>query len=186
MELFGSDASPFVRRIRLLLGDKSYTFTRVNIFEEEGLNKIKPFSKTRRIPILVTDDGNPIIDSWLICEYLLDRELSLDEKQDLVLVNEATLSGMTLFQMKKFELDPHHLNQYSKNQFNIVYSCLEHFEEKLQKQSKLPWELTGMWLYCTLNWFNFREVFDWESKFPNLVTFYKQNSGQPFVKETAP
>ena len=179
MKLFGSIASPFVRRVRLLLDD--YDFEIINIFEQSDREKLLKYSKTRRVPILI-DDDKVISDSSLICEYLLNRPLSLNEKLDLNLVNEANNSAVTIFQLVKFEIDPTLENQFSKNQVEILETVLDEFNNK----SDIQWELTGMWLYCLLDWLKFRNVYNWEGKYSSLVNFYNSKKDLPKIKLTDP
>lgn len=184
MELIGSQASPFVRRIRMLLHGRAYKFTTIDVFSPEGQAYIAPYTKTRKIPVLI-DGDQAIFDSWLISEHLLNRSLSLEEKKDLVLINDACTSGINVFQMKKFDLDPELTNRFSQNQLNIISSCLDYFEEKLQR-TELPWEITGMWLYCMLDWFSFRNVFEWRTDYMSLIEFMNNKDQRPEVEASDP
>ena len=72
MELFISPSSPYARTVRLLVAGLSLTDRikekAVNVFE--GENPVAPFNPLGKIPCLHLDDGQSLIDSRLICEYL--------------------------------------------------------------------------------------------------------------------
>ena len=72
MELKFSQLSPYVRKVRVVayevgVGD-TLVVTPVNTSEEQ--DKITPFNPLGKIPALVTDDGQILYDSPVICEYL--------------------------------------------------------------------------------------------------------------------
>lgn len=181
MKLLGSMASPYVRRIRIQLEERPCDFVPINVFSEEGQAEILKYSPTMRVPILV--DGETVVwDSLLICEYLSTKPLSLEEKKSLVLINEMTDSGIQLFQLRKFETDPQDMGVFSQNNLKRITQVLEYFEgQNLEK-----WGTVEEWLYCTLDWFVFRNVFPWQSTYPNLVSFMKSNKDRAILKSTAP
>lgn len=173
MELFGSLASPFVRRIRILLSDRDYKFTSVNVFTREGQQLLGKYTSTGRVPLLV--DGDRVIwDSLLITKYIRGKEFDLEIEKELVLVNEATDSGMHLFQMRKFGTDPEDSGVFSQNSINRIKRVLDYFDNK-----NLAWNTVGQWLYCTLEWFSFRNIYEWEKEYPNLVKFRDENKDRP-------
>ncbi|MCB9094913.1 MAG: glutathione S-transferase family protein [Halobacteriovoraceae bacterium] len=184
IKLFGSQASPYVRRIRLMLNEDKYEFIKIDIFSKEGQKELSRYTQTKRVPVLV--DGEQVIwDSYLITKYLLNRPLTIEEEKKLILINEANDSGIVLFQMKRFDLDPNHKNIYSKIQEKRIAGILELFNEEYGSR-EFKWDLEEQWLYCMLDWFKYREVFAWEDSFPNLKRFYTASCNKKGVSETAP
>ncbi len=59
MQLLGSVASPFVRRLRLVLAGQPYQFVALNIFESEGRSVLVKHNPARKVPVLV--DGEQVI-----------------------------------------------------------------------------------------------------------------------------
>lgn len=188
MELIGSIASPYVRRIRILLDELhiDYTFTQVQVFSKEGQDKILKHTKTKRVPILIDNDVT-IWDSHLISKYILEKsnkkQLSLEDEKEIILINEANDSGIILFQLKYFELDKNLVNNFSKIQVKRIEEVLTYFNEKMKT---LPeWGLVTNFLYCMIDWFKFREVIDW-SQFKNLVHFHNSLKEEVLIKKTTP
>lgn len=72
MKLMSSPLSPYGRKVKIAAAMKGLT-DRVEIFltdtnkGDEALNKLNPLGK---IPCLITDEGEAVFDSHVICEYL--------------------------------------------------------------------------------------------------------------------
>jgi glutathione S-transferase len=70
MKLIGSDASPFVRKVRVVAGEKKidYRYEIVDVWSPDSeIQKLNPLGK---IPCLIMDDGGAVFDSRVIVEYL--------------------------------------------------------------------------------------------------------------------
>ena len=181
MKLIGSKASPYVRRVRLMLGDLDYKFETVDVFSDKGQKLISKYSPTKRVPILV--DGDRVIwDSLIIAQYFSDEPLDVLTQKDLTLINEMTDAGIQLFQLRKFETDVNDESPLSKNNLERILNVLNYFEKIIQDHFRLVEE----WLYCTLDWFSYREVYDWKTDHPNLVAFMNKHEDDDFIKQTDP
>lgn len=180
-KLIGSSASPYVRRIRLQLGDTPYEFVPIVVFSDEGQELLKKYTPTKRVPILL-DNELVVWDSLLICEHLYRGSLSIEVKKKLVLINEMSDAGIQLFQLRKFKTDELDKGPFSVNNLGRIENILDYFEQ----QNLNAWSLVEQWLFCTLEWFSFRDVYDWKTGRPNLVNFVNNSQTQKHVKETAP
>ncbi|HSG53014.1 MAG TPA: glutathione S-transferase N-terminal domain-containing protein, partial [Rheinheimera sp.] len=69
MKLYGSQTSPYVRRIRLLLADVPHDFVNMNIFAGSDRELLAAKNPTLRIPML-EDNEQMIFDSGVIYRYL--------------------------------------------------------------------------------------------------------------------
>ncbi len=69
MKLYASPASPFARKIRVMLIEKgiSYETEMVNLWEPNRLQEINPVGK---VPALKLDDGRVLINSTMIADYI--------------------------------------------------------------------------------------------------------------------
>ncbi len=181
MKLIGSIASPYVRRIRIQLGKQDYQFEKVNVFDKADQKKLAKISPTKRVPVLI--DGETVIwDSLLIAKYLNRADFDLETSKELVLINEMTDAGIQLFQLRKFEIDPVDSGVFSQNNLGRIQEILKYFEAKTLSE----WNMVEQWLYCTLDWFIFRNVVDWRGEFPHLVEFYLKNTKREIIQDTAP
>ena len=181
MELIGSVASPFVRRIRLYLGDTSYKFSPINVFSKEGQAQLSMLSPIRKVPLLI--DGDKVIwDSLLIYEYIKGAPLSLEDKKELYLVNELTDAGLILYQS---QLGTHKLTDEDllyANSRKRIEEILKYFTRTNLEE----WSLTNQWLYCTLDWFDFRSVYPWKDEYPSFISFMQRFEKMPFIESTDP
>ena len=163
------------------MGDKKYDFEPIDVFSSEGRKVMASYSPTARIPILV-DDQTVVWDSLLITQYLLGQPISVEVQKALVLVNEITDAGVQLFQLRKFAVDPEDESIFSKNNLSRLSAGLGYFENNLPGD----WGLAAQWLYCTLDWFAFRSIYDWQNAHKGLVAFYHENTSKPHLAETDP
>ncbi len=180
MILYGSDASPYVRRIRLLLHGKDFEFKKVSVFNAAQRKELLKLTPILKIPLL--QDGDKIIyDSLLITRHL-GFEIDIKTHQDLILINEANDAGIIYYQLKFMNLDPYYENQFSLNQKSRILNILDYFNENVPS----TWNLSAQWLYCMLDWFDYREVIPWKEDFTNLLDFKEQNEERPEIIATAP
>jgi glutathione S-transferase len=184
MKLFGSKASPFVRRVKLHLKDTPYEYKEVKVFSPEGQTLLKQLNPIRRIPVL-KDGEQTIIDSSLIIKHLTSNKWDLQTETYNQYLNDAGNAAILLFQLKYFKLDPSLSNEFSKNQIKILKSILYEFNQ-LFENNEIAWDPIGLYLYCLLDWMDYREVYNWQEKFGHLVSFFEEHRDNKWVKKTDP
>lgn len=180
-KLYGSHASPFVRRIRVELKDRDYDFHLINILDEEDRKIVQKLSPHLRVPIW-TEDWKIFWDSLIIAEHLQGGPIPTDEKLELNLINEMTDSAIQLFQMKKFNVDQKTESLFSLMQIERIQQILLHFNEKIDDLKPRAKE----WLWISLDWFDFRDVFDWRENHPALVRFFQEYPKSKWLEITDP
>jgi len=70
MKLFGTPGSPYVRKVRIALGEKRKAYEYIIDRPSNPDSKVPLFNPLGKIPVLVCDDGRAIYDSSVIVEYL--------------------------------------------------------------------------------------------------------------------
>lgn len=73
MFLIGQYDSPFVRRVAIALRLYGLAFEQKPWSTFGDADKIAPYNPLRRVPTLVLDDGEALIESTIILDYLDDR-----------------------------------------------------------------------------------------------------------------
>lgn len=70
MKLIGSKTSPYVRKVRVMLAEKSIQaeFVEDNVWSPG--TTVTPFNPLTKVPTLLLDDGEALYDSRVIAEYL--------------------------------------------------------------------------------------------------------------------
>jgi glutathione S-transferase len=186
MKLIGSYPSPFVRRIRILLYKQKFEFVPIDVFSKEGRDVLNSYGPIAKIPILEFDN-QVIWDSFHIANFLknkgvVDFDLSVLDHKKISAINEMTDSAVILFQLKKFQLDVHWDNPFSKNHLSRIQNVLKWFEEQDDK----TWSLPNQWLYCSLEWMEFRQIYSWKNNFSNLRGYFELHQNKSEVIDTAP
>ncbi len=69
MKLIGSLASPYVRKVRIVLAEKKIECALVLETSDDG-NGVTQWNPLGRAPVLLLDDGTALFDSRVIVEYL--------------------------------------------------------------------------------------------------------------------
>jgi glutathione S-transferase len=70
MKLIGSDTSPYVRKVRVVMAEKriDYRYEREDVWSPQ--TRIQQTNPLGKVPVLITDDGAAVFDSRVIVEYL--------------------------------------------------------------------------------------------------------------------
>lgn len=185
--LYGSQTSPFVRRIRMILENQPYEFKEVNIFDsEEGIkfNKINPINQ---LPVL-TDGDQVIWDSRQIFNYLnLNHKLfNLDWNDEnlLTAIEGAMNSSINLMMMKRSGMNIEEQFMFINRQKERVESVLDYLKPHIENRFLKEWDFHAMTLYCFLDWAIFRNMID-ISKRPECQKFLDAHAERPIVKSTS-
>src|SRR5574343_403542 len=70
MKLIGSHASPFVRKVRIVLAEKKIEYEFVIDSPWLADSKVPDINPLGKIPVLMLDDETPLFDSRVIVEYI--------------------------------------------------------------------------------------------------------------------
>ena len=70
MKLIGASASPFVRKVRVVMAEKRLDFELVLENPWDCTTRVPEYNPLGKIPTLVMDDGGAVFDSRVIVEYL--------------------------------------------------------------------------------------------------------------------
>jgi glutathione S-transferase len=70
LKLIGSNTSPYVRKVRIVLAEKAIACEYVQEDVWAATTTIGRYNPIGKVPTLLLDDGEPVIDSRVIAEYL--------------------------------------------------------------------------------------------------------------------
>ena len=70
MKLIGANASPYVRKTRIVLAEKKIDYEYVIDNPWEAASKVSEINPLGKIPVLVMEDGGAVFDSRVIVEYI--------------------------------------------------------------------------------------------------------------------
>lgn len=200
MKLSFSAASPFARKVRIAaielgLIDK-IEFTPATVTPgtvNEDYSKITPLKK---LPVLITDDGDVILDSYVIVEYLNEMaggSLIPDygarrwkAKTNHSLIN-GMLDSMLLCRYEKM-VRPQGLQwqAWSDDHWNRAWTGMARFEN-MPEVLNGPFDISQIGLVCVLGYADFRFAdCGWRKAYPKLDAFHQKMLERPSVKISVP
>lgn len=201
MQLIGSLASPYVRKVRIVLSEKKidYKLTLDDVWSAE--TKILASNPLGKIPCLVMEDGGAIFDSRVIVEYLdgmtpVHKLIPASGRARIeVKTWEALADGMTdAAILIRTELTQRPENERSQKWMDRQMVKVEGAMETMSKGlSDKAWCCEGKYTLadvtvgCALEWFEYRfSHIDWRSKHINLARHLDKLKLRPSFAETAP
>jgi len=200
MKLTFSAASPFARKVRIaaielgLIDKIQLAPVTVKVGEpNEEYSKITPLKK---LPVLILDDGEVILDSYVIVEYL--NELAggglIPEygptrwrvKSDHSLL-QGMLDSMLLCRYENV-MRPQglHWKAWHDDHWNRVWTGMARFEARDDLLSG-PLTIAQIALVCVLGYADFRFAdCGWHKTYPKLDRFHQKMLERPSVKISIP
>ncbi|MET4296980.1 glutathione S-transferase [Bradyrhizobium sp. LB8.2] len=200
MKLTFSPASPFARKVRIAaielgLIDK-IEFTPATVAPgtaNEDYSRITPLKK---LPVLITNDGDVILDSYVIVEYLNEMvggSLIPDygPRRWQAKTNHSLLNGMLdsmlLCRYEKM-VRPQGLQwqAWSDDHWNRAWTGMARFEN-MPDVLNGPFDISQIGLVCVLGYADFRFAdCGWRKAYPKLEAFHQKVLERPSVKISVP
>lgn len=188
MKLYGSQTSPYVRRIRLLLADNAYEFVKLNIFAGDDRERLAAINPTLRIPML-EDAEQVIFDSGVIYRYLAAKfgiaTLNWYQENQLTLINAVNDSLIMLLQLNRSGFDTNDDKLFFNLQRERVVTSLYVLEQQAANNEFANWDYVSMSLYSLIDWTLFRELLELDD-YPALLSFAKIHQDKPMISVTDP
>jgi glutathione S-transferase len=201
MKLIGSLASPYVRKVRVVLAEKKLDcqFEVENVWAADtGIDRFNPLGK---VPSLVLEDGSVMIDSRVIVEYLDTLtpvcKLLPPNGRDRADIKcwEALADGMLDAAVSvRLERSMRPVEKQSEEwmarQMRKVDLSLASLSSKLGEQAYcagVHYSLADVAVGCALGWLSFRfPDISWRDDFANLARLYDKLSERQSFKDTVP
>ena len=201
MKLIGSLASPYVRKVRVVLAEKKldYRFELENVWG--GDTRICESNPLGKVPCLVMEDGAGMYDSRVIVEYLdtltpVCKLLPTHSRERAeIKVWEALADGVldaaVLVRLEK-TLRPAHQQspEWIARQMHKVGLGLHALSHKLGEQPYCAgnqYTLADVAVGCALGWLSFRfPEIGWRGDYPNLARLFDKLSERQSFKDTVP
>ncbi|MDY0271844.1 MAG: glutathione S-transferase [Advenella sp.] len=199
MKLYYSAASPFVRKVMMVAQEldllDQLEKEPVQVHPVNRLQSLIVSNPLGQVPTLITDDGQALFDSRVICEYLNDKgNGSLFGNQDSRwgVLSELTAldSSLSALVIARYEISvrPVELQwlAWVDAQMDKSRTTLDYFEGKAESlEGRVDIVMFG--LACLLGYLDFRFAhFDWRKLYPKLDAWNAQFSQRPSVQNTVP
>lgn len=188
MILYGSQTSPFVRRLRLLLPEDHYEFRNVDIFNPVERQKLKELSPLLKIPILEFDK-QILWDSRVIFNFLCQKgyhgPLTLNEENHLTAISDVSDSFVQKLLGLRSQLTLPVGTPIEISHRERIENTLNYLESQTQSGAFQTWNFVSISLYCLVDWIQFRDLANLTS-FASLRAFTELHKTQPRISQTDP
>lgn len=200
MKLIGSIASPYVRKVRIVLAEKKLECELIieNVWAPD--TTIQSANPLGKVPCLIMEDNSCMFDSHVIVEYLdtltpVSKLIPTHGRERAgVKCWEALADGIQdaaiLVRLELLRPTELQSNDWIARQMSKVHAGLKTMSKDLGESafcSGAHYSLSDVCVGCTLGWLSFRfPELDWRSDYPNLAKLFEKLSERPSFKETIP
>jgi glutathione S-transferase len=201
MKLIGSLASPYVRKVRVVLAEKmiDYQLELDDVWSAD--TRIQQSNPLGKVPCLLMEDGDALFDSRVIVEYLdnvtpLHKLIPSDgraraEVKCWEALCDGLLDAAILVRLEAGQRPAEKRHEpWVARQMGKVDAALEAMAERLGDK---PWASGGKYsladicMGCALGWLAFRfPDKPWRTQHPNLARHLDKVSERPSFAETVP
>jgi glutathione S-transferase len=201
MKLTFSPASPFARKVRIAaietgLIDK-IEFLPSSVAPGQANEEYSRITPLKKLPVLILDNGDVILDSYVIVEYLdelagggklipASGPTRWQVKTDHSLL-QGMLDSMLLCRYEKM-VRPQGLQwqAWSDDHWNRAWRGMAHFEKQPDMLAR-PLDIAQIGLTCVLGYADFRFAdCGWRKAYPKLDAFHEKMLARPSVKISVP
>jgi glutathione S-transferase len=200
MKLIGSLASPFARKVRIVLAEKKidYDFELDNPWNEgPELRARNPLSQ---VPVLLLEDGTTLFDSRVIVEFLdnvspLSRLIPSANRERIEVrrweaVADGVLDAGVLVRMERQRPAAQQSRDWIDRQFRKMDAALDMMNRELGTNAWCAgsgYSLADIAVGACLGWLDFRfKDVTWRERCPNLVRHAAKLAERPSFADTAP
>ena len=186
MKLIGSNASPYVRKVRIVMAEKKldYQFVTEDVWTQgTAIGESNPLGK---VPCLVLEGGEAVFDSRVIVEYLdtlspvgkmippPGRERA--EVKTWEALADGLLDAAILARLEANwpgRNDEQRSQAWIDRQLGKVHACLKAISQGLGEKpfcNGIHLSLSDIAVGCALDWLEFRfPQITWRTDYPNLT-----------------
>ncbi|WP_151636771.1 glutathione S-transferase C-terminal domain-containing protein [Noviherbaspirillum aerium] len=201
MKLIGSIASPYVRKVRVVMAEKKLDYELIleNVWAPD--TKIMQSNPLGKVPCLVMEDGGAMFDSRVIVEYLdtltpvcklippNGRERA--EVKCWEALADGVLDAAVAVRLERtLRPQEQQSEEWVKRQMDKVHAGLKAMSAGLKDTpfcTGTHYSLADVAVGCALGWLSFRfPEIDWRGDYPNLVKLFDKLSERQSFKDTVP
>ncbi|WP_406852672.1 glutathione S-transferase N-terminal domain-containing protein [Brevundimonas sp. BH3] len=197
MKLYITTPSPFARKVRIVAREKGLSDRIEEIVVDPYANapELLDTNPVVQVPTLIAEDGQPLNDSPVICDYLDrlgggDRLLPQDDANWLRVKRLETLGNQALEMGVKLVLEkrrPEHERSamWIERWTNNMGRALDALEAEDLSADRI--DLGSITAAIAVTWIGFRHPdYDWKTGRPKLVAFQTAMEARDSFKDTYP
>ena len=201
MKLLASLASPYTRKVRVVLAEKKIECDLELVDVNPAENPVNASNPLGKVPTLVLDDGMALYDSRVIVEFLDARSpinrLIPDETRDRVAVRrwEALADGVLdaglLVRYEALRDKKERSKPWVDKQVARMHRSVAAIAQELEGRNWCHgdrYSLADIAVGCCLGWLDFRKPggVDWLAQYGSLAKQYAKLMERPAFADTVP
>ncbi|HEX4928562.1 MAG TPA: glutathione S-transferase N-terminal domain-containing protein [Burkholderiales bacterium] len=201
MKLLGSLASPYTRKVRIVLAEKRIECELDLVDVQPVENPVNAHNPLGKIPTLLLDDGTPLYDSRVIVEFLdavspISRLIPDDARPRVAVrrweaLADGVLDAGLLVRYESLRDPAERSRAWSDKQLARMRRGLDQMSADLGERSFCHGErysLADIAAGCCLGWLDFRKPggVDWLAEYPGVAEHYEKLLERPAFADTAP
>ena len=202
MKLLGSNASPYVRKVRVVMAEKrlDYQFEQEDVWSSDRIQQCNPLGK---VPCLVMEGGEAVFDSRVIVEYvdtlspvgklIPDRGRERAEVRTWEALADGVIEAAVLVRLERNwsgRKDGERSNAWIERQMGKVTASLAAMSKGLGDKpfcSGIHFSLSDIAVGCALGYLDYRfAAIDWRSAYPNLAKLSEKLAQRQSFIDTVP
>ena len=201
MKLLASLASPYTRKVRVVLAEKKIDCDLEIVDVAPSENPVNARNPLGKVPTLMLDDGTALFDSRVIVEFLDSvspiSRLIPDDNRERVAVRrwealaDGSLDAGLLIRYESLRPKNEQGAAWTEKQIGKLKRGLALIASDLGDKHWCHadrYSLADISVGCCLGWVEFREPggVQWRDTYPNLTRFYDKLMERPAFADTAP
>jgi glutathione S-transferase len=201
MKLLGSLASPYTRKVRIVLAEKKIECELSMVDVQPVENPVNAHNPLGKIPTLLLDDGTPLYDSRVIVDFLdavspISRLIPDDVRPRVAVrrweaLADGVLDAGLLVRYESLRERRERSQAWSDKQLARMRRGLEQMSGDLGERAFCHGErysLADIAAGCCVGWLDFRKPgeVDWLAQYPTLAQHYRKLMERPAFADTVP
>ena len=201
MKLLASLASPYTRKVRVVLAEKKIECELELADVNPVDNPVNPHNPLGKVPTLLLDDGTPLYDSRVIVEFLdgkspINRLLPEDLRERVAVrrweaLADGVLDAGLLVRYESLRDKKEQSKAWVDKQVARMHRSMTQLASELGERAWCHGErysLADIALGCCLGWLEFRRPggVDWFGQYAGLAKQYAKLMERPAFADTVP
>jgi len=201
MKLLSAPASPYSRKVRIVLAEKRLECDIERVDVQPSDNPVNEHNPLGKIPTLLLDDGTAIYDSRVIVEFLDNmtansRLIPQDNRERIAVrrweaLADGVLDAGLLIRYESLRPEGERSATWVDKQAARIRRGLALMESELGARAWCQGErytLADIALGCCVGWLGFRKPagIDWRTDYPGLARHYDKLMERPAFADTVP
>lgn len=201
IRLIGSLASPYVRKVRIVMAEKriEYQLELENVWADD--TKIHDANPLGKVPCLIMEDGGAVFDSRVIVEYLdtmtpVSKLIPANGRERAEVrtweaLGDGVIDAAILARIERTQRPPEQQSaKWIERQMDKVHTGVKAMSRGLADKAWCnghAYTLADIAVGCALGYLDFRfGHIDWRSQYPNLARHYEKVAARPSFADTLP